>query len=144
INKKIVNSKPDIVTAPSQFVLDMHVFASFFEKSRKIVLPLGIELPNTLSGETKNKCIKVNILYVGQLRSSKGVQVLLNAFKQINYKNIKLNIVGGGEYESSLKKIAKGDERIIFYGKLPNEDVKKFYQEADITVVPSICFEIPL
>jgi len=40
-----------------------------------------------------------------------------------------------------LKELAIPDKRITFYGKLLNEEVKKFYNEADILVVPSIWYD---
>jgi len=137
---------PDIVIAPSQFVLDKYISAGFFKDTKKVLLPLGIELSdinvnvdtNLSKRENKENII---ILYVGQLGKHKGVQVLINAFKQLKDNNIKLYIIGGGKYESDLKELAIPDKRITFYGKLLNEEVKKFYNEADILVVPSIWYD---
>jgi len=145
--KRNIFHTPDIVTAPSEFVLDMHTKNSFFENSKKIRLPLGIELNDSdfnvdstfnVNNKKKNKKDNVNILYVGRLEKHKGIHVLINAFKQINNNNIKLHIIGGGPYEKDLKELAKSDNRITFYGKLPNEEVQKFYRESDISVVSSI------
>lgn len=140
--RKIIHT-PDIVTAPSQFVLDMHTKNGFFKDSKIAVLPSGIELKDigfdNDSNERKNN---INILYVGHVGKHKGIQVLINAFRKINKDNIKLHIVGGGNpYEKGLKDLAKNDKRIKFYSKLPNEEVQKFYRWASILVVPSICYE---
>lgn len=141
IKRKILYD-PDIVTAPSKFVLDNHTNAGFFKESKKIVLPLGIELDNfnnfsKISEDVEN----FNILYVGGLSKIKGVHVLIEAFKKITQENVKLHIVGEGDYTATLKKLAKGDDRIIFYGKQANEEVQKFYRMTGIVVVPSICYE---
>jgi len=142
MKRKILHS-PDIVTAPSQFVLDMHAKSSFFEESTKIVLPLGIELKNIdFNFDKKKNNGEINVLYVGQVGKHKGVQFLINAFKKINTDNIKLHIIGGGHpYEKYLRDLGKDDRRITFYGKIPNEEVQKFYRKADISVVPSIWYD---
>jgi len=131
---------PDIVIAPSQFVLSRHISAGFFKKTKKIVLPLGVELSDTNLNKGKNNG-NIVILYVGQLGKHKGAQVLINAFKPLKENNIKLYIIGVGKYESDLKELAKPDKRITFYGKVLNEEVKKFYNQADILVVPSIWYD---
>ncbi|ODS37367.1 hypothetical protein BEH94_07780 [Candidatus Altiarchaeales archaeon WOR_SM1_SCG] len=141
IKRKIIHD-PDIVTAPSQFVLNNHTVAGFFKGSKKIVIPLGIELDkfNNLSDNGK-AAENFNILYVGGLSKIKGVHILIEVFKKIFQVNVKLHIVGGGDYASTLKGLAKNDNRIIFYGKLPNQEVQRFYKESDVVVVPSICYE---
>jgi glycosyltransferase involved in cell wall biosynthesis len=150
IKNKIVDNKPDIVTAPSQLTLDMHTKNGFFRYSKKICLPNGIEIDNQfyinnsnfsfdIGGNLKNT--KINILYVGGLTKYKGVHILINAFKQIKNKNVKLHIVGGGNYQKNLKALAKKDGRITFYGKLSNEEVQGFYKIGNIVIVPSICYD---
>ena len=116
----------------------------FFHDARKIVLPHGVEInikrpdpARDLEGSQKT----FNILYVGGLTINKGVQVLLNAFKQINNEKVNLHIVGSGVYENDLKKIALNDRRIFFHGKFPHEKIQEFYAMADVLVVPSIWYE---
>lgn len=139
VKRKIIHG-PDIVTAPSQFVLDAHSKAGFFKESKKIAPPLGIEIENINFNKKEKDNKEVNILYVGQLGKHKGIQILISAFKQIN-KNAKLHIVGDGHDKEYFKDLASNDKRIIFYGKIPNEETQKFYKNADITVVPSIWYE---
>ncbi|MFN3527797.1 MAG: glycosyltransferase family 4 protein [Candidatus Altarchaeaceae archaeon] len=192
MNNKIINSNPDIVITASQFLLNKHMSTGFFKKSKKIVLPHGIELNNLNDTSNINNHRKdFKILYMGQLAKHKGVHILIKAFKKskkkilpnalkinefelkkeetnkrtfdilyaggfwkhkggltlieafkkIKNENIRLHIFGGGEYEKEFKKLAENDNRIIFYGSIPNEKMIEFYKIADVTVVPSICFE---
>lgn len=144
-SKRIVNSKPDIIISPSQFNLDIHKKNGVFKNSKTILECYGTELNDFDSSKdiknANNKEKQMNVLYVGQLLKHKGVQTLVEAFKQIKNKNMKLHIVGGGTYENKLKDLSKDDERIIFHGKLPNEVVQKFYRNASISVVPSIWYD---
>lgn len=143
--KKVVNDNVDVVISPSEFTLNLHTKEGFFEKTKKIVLPHGIELSDINNKERSNACNKdkiCNILYLGGLTKIKGVDILINVFKQIEDKQIKLHIVGGGVYEKYLKRIAKNDNRIIFHGQFSNHEVQKFYTIADIVVIPSLSFEV--
>jgi len=135
---KHLTSSTDIALAPSQFVLDMHTKNEYFSNSKCIKLPLGIEL----SDEKNEKIYEtIDILYVGGLSRHKGVHILINAFKNLKQKNIKLHIVGKGADEEEFKKIAGSDKRIIFHGFVPDEELMRLYQKANVTVVPSIWYD---
>lgn len=142
-SKRIINSKPDIVIGSSKFTLNLHTKNGFFRNSKKIVEYCGIKLDNfDNSGDIKvNNKGAINILCVGGLAKHKGVHILIKAFKPIKNKNIRLHIVGGGPYENELKYLARNDKRIIFYGKLPNEEIQKYYKSSEFLVVPSISYE---
>ena len=71
----------------------------------------------------------------------KGVHILIEAFKNIKNENIKLHILGKGTEEYTLKEIAKEDERILFHGFVEGKELQNFYENANIVVVPSICFD---
>lgn len=138
INKYLTRSV-DVVTAPSKFVLDMHLKYDFFKNAKHIVLPLGIELDNRERIEKDYKII--DILYIGRLVKSKGVHILINVFKELEHKNIRLHICGKGNDEDKLKKIAGSDQRILFHGFVPDEELMKLYQKANVVVVPSIWYD---
>ena len=101
-------------------------------------IPLGIELNKNKPQKTYDT---INFLYVGTLSKYKGVHVLINAFKKLEFDNIKLHIIGKGKYKDELKKIASSDQRIIFHGFVPDEELMRLYQKANITVVPSIWYD---
>lgn len=135
-----------MVIAPSQFILELFKKEGFFKNCKKSVLPYGIELEEFTNYYFKR--IKVdnkdsfNVLYVGSLAKHKGVQILIEAVKQIKNRNVKLIIVGDGVYEEELKSLAGNDRRILFYGKVNNVNIKSLYHTADVLVVPSIWYEV--
>ncbi|MFX1521836.1 MAG: glycosyltransferase family 4 protein [Promethearchaeota archaeon] len=81
------------------------------------------------------------ILYVGQLTYGKGVLTLIQATKHLLQKNpsVKLIILGTGPLADHIKEINSDiGEQLRYYGFFSYDKVLKFYQMADIVVVPSI------
>ena len=89
------------------------------------------------------------VVYCGRLRKHKGVDKLVSAVLQSN-KNIKLLIIGSNK---SIKKektpyikyleslISKDPGRVVFTGFVEKQNLYKYYQCADLQVLPSICEE---
>jgi len=138
IQKYLVNNKPDLVTAPSQFVIDKLKLKGLFEDVKTMKLPLGIELSDEKAEKSYNT---IDILYVGSLSRPKGVHILINAFKGLDLDNTILHILGKGKDEEEFKKVAGLDQRIIFHGFVPDEKLMQLYQKANVVVVPSIWYD---
>ena len=77
------------------------------------------------------------IVSVSRLIRLKGIQYLIEAFKNIKDKDIKLAIVGDGEYMNNLEKMAEGDPRIIFCGNQSGEALSELYSHAKLFVQSS-------
>lgn len=138
LSRKLAGNKPNKVIAPSQFIIDMLKTQGFFPETEFIKLSLGTEL-------NSNKPVKnyetIDILFAGTLINHKGVDVLIQAFKNLDHPNIRLHILGKGNDENLLKSMAKQDNRIIFHGFKQGKELNNCYQQANITVVPSVCFD---
>jgi glycosyltransferase involved in cell wall biosynthesis len=78
-------------------------------------------------------------LFVGRLEKLKGVQYLIQQFK--NYKQADLLIAGTGAYEAELKALGGDDQHIEFLGKVSNDRLAALYHGAIAVLVPSLCFE---
>ncbi len=118
------------------------------------IIPTGIEIDrfytenvnkeDVLKVKKKNKipdgCF--NILFVGRIAQEKNIDLLLDAQQMINKKNKKINliIVGDGpdlpEYKKRAKKLGI-DKNVFFCGKVPWEDVPKYYHLADVFATAS-------
>lgn len=72
---------------------------------------------------------------VGRLHPSKGVDVLISAFKASAPRDAALVIVGEGPQRAALERQADGDTRIHFLGY--RSDVPRLLQELDLFVSPS-------
>ena len=140
IQRYIKNNKPDVVTAPSQFVIDKLKKDGFFKRTKTIKLSLGIEFTENEKIEKDYEII--DILYVGRLNRYKGLHILINAFKELEHKNIRLHIVGEGEDMEESKKIAGSNPDITFYGFMSERELIELYKKANIVVVPSIWYEV--
>lgn len=82
-----------------------------------------------------------NLLFVGALTKEKKIDVLLESFAMIEkkYSDIKLTIVGTGEYENYLHTLSKklNLKNIIFTGQV-FDGVEKYFIESDVFILPGL------
>jgi glycosyltransferase involved in cell wall biosynthesis len=71
----------------------------------------------------------------GRFSDQKGIDLLLRAMQELPNLNLELLVGGYGEHEQMLRKMADGDRRIQFVGKLTN--VPQFLGTCDVVVIPS-------
>lgn len=87
------------------------------------------------------------ILFLGRLVPEKGITYLIEAFKDIKTDK-KLVIAGGSSdtdsFMQELKKLAEGDERIIFTGFVQGHVLEELYSNAYIYCLPSDLEGMPL
>ena len=87
------------------------------------------------------------VLFLGRIVPEKGLKYLIEAFKKVD-TNKKLVIAGGSsdtdEFMSELKKMAKGDDRIIFTGFVQGQLLEELYSNAYIYTLPSDLEGMPL
>jgi len=80
------------------------------------------------------------ILYVGQLIVRKQVDLLLQAFSQLDLPTARLRIIGKGEEEQTLKQLATQlgvADRVSFSPGMPNAGIVAAMAAADVLVLPS-------
>ena len=101
--------------------------------------------------DTENKKI---VLFVGRLSIEKGVDILLQAVLNLKSNkiprpagtpfkggtNLKFIIVGRGPEKENLQKFCEQNnlDNVIFLDYVPNDQLYKYYNVADIVAVPSI------
>lgn len=88
------------------------------------------------------------ILTVGRLTHSKGIQVLLYAFKLLFNRNkeLKLMIVGDGPLKQKLKNLRNKlglQDHVIFAGFVPYNKVANYMMASDIFVISSLAEGLP-
>ncbi len=81
------------------------------------------------------------LLYIGRLSGEKGISTLIQAFKKVKTKNVRLMIVGDGPERESLEKLSKIDSRIQFTGYLSGKELSDVTRNAKAVVVPSEWYE---
>ena len=87
------------------------------------------------------------ILFLGRLVPEKGIRYLVEAFK--NVKTDKKMVIAGGSSDTDsfmgeLKKLAKGDDRILFTGFVQGAMLEELYSNAYIYTLPSDLEGMPL
>ncbi len=86
------------------------------------------------------------LLYVGRLIPSKGIDTIIRSLPLLIQQglNVKLVIVGQGYFKDYLEKLAQKlgvEDRVIFSGFIPDEDLPEFYSAADIFILPSVYYD---
>ena len=155
-SNSIIDSTFSKVVGVSKYVTDEFLKTSSIEKG--YVLKNSIDLKKfdkKISEieylELRNKYHISNddfvIIYCGRLIKEKGVLELVKAVKKIKNNQIKLLIVGsinfanGGvsEYTEILEKeISSCHDKVILTGFIDNNELYKYYNIADVMVIPSI------
>jgi 1,2-diacylglycerol 3-alpha-glucosyltransferase len=150
------------------------LFKEKYKVNRNVhIIPTGIEIERFYKENYDKKEIKdlklsiglkeedFVIMFVGRLGKEKNVDFLIKNHHSIvkHNKNAKLVIIGHGPDADSFHKLTlkeKMDSNIIFTGKVPWEDISKYYQFADIfttasksetqglTVIEAIAASVPV
>lgn len=126
----------------------------YFEKTygRKTrFIPNGVNRPEIQKPELITEKYGLTkdsyILFLGRLVPEKGLRYLIEAYKQTK-TNKKLVIAGGSSdtdsFMKEIKKLAKGDERILFTGFVQGKMLDELYSNAYIYTLPSDLEGMPL
>lgn len=118
---------------------------------KAILIPNGVNKPNIIKANeiTDKFALKKDayILFLGRLVPGKGLEYLINAFKNIDTDK-KLVIAGGAsdtdQYMSELKALAENDSRIIFTGFVQGRLLEELYSNAYIYTLPSDSEGMPI
>lgn len=80
------------------------------------------------------------VLYVGRLDEIKGLHVLIKSFKNLIsiHPEIRLVIIGDGDFSVYLRECSPYWNKITFTGRLNKDELYQFYQIADIGVMLSL------
>lgn len=115
----------------------------FPNKKAQKLIPLGLDLnyynPELFPKKTDITIFK--IITVANLVPVKGIEVLINAVKELNNPSIQLEVLGDDRaaYASELKKMViqlNLQNQITFLGK--HNDVRPFLTQADLYVIPTL------
>lgn len=76
------------------------------------------------------------LICAGRLSTEKNISLLIRSMQTVD-ENVSLLIVGKGPMNDELRQLAKDlhlDERVIFTGFVPDEELVSYYSAADVTV----------
>lgn len=139
--KSLSVRKPDVFVGVSKYVLNKHdSLGEFLPFQKKKVVYNAVALPNT---DVKKIGIeedrKIIFGYMGRLSEEKGIGYLVDQMRNVHEmfpNTFELLLAGRGDEEYiDLLKHRLGDINYKFLGKIEPKD---FYEEVDVTVVPSM------
>jgi glycosyltransferase involved in cell wall biosynthesis len=127
---------PDVVTGPSQHVIDVHRKHGFFEHARCERLQLGVEsvvdTPPTVPD-------KPALLFVGSQRESKGLDTLFAAAERLS--EVTVHVCGDGPYADVTERYGTKLDNVTYHGFVSEEELARLRRESTAAVVPSIWME---
>ena len=131
-----------IITVSEQTKKDIIKYYNTNEAKIKVI-PIGIAQRKIKPVESPSPYI----LCVSSFTKRKNLKALVQAFKSIEDKDIKLKIVGSyGEAANEIQSLAKKDPRIELHFNISNEELNDLYTKCQFCVYPSLFegFGIPI
>jgi len=133
----------DLIQAPSNYL--QKTFEQFGFPGVQ-VFPLGLVAQHPTSSDKPRK-ETLTFGYVGQLIRRKGINFLLDAFKEIP-GDIRLLIWGDYDipqnYQTNIRELAKRDPRVRLMGKYDPTLLPSIFSQIDVAVIPSLMENYPI
>jgi glycosyltransferase involved in cell wall biosynthesis len=138
------SSNVQLVTGPSQYVLNLHQRMGFFSNAKSKVIPnshgfLSSQLQSLRENRIKDPVLPIRLLYLGRLAPEKGIGLLCEAITHLkdDLPKVILDIAGWGYFEKDLLDRYSGYENIRFHGAVFGEDKYRLINLCDLLVLPS-------
>ncbi len=132
----------DKILVGSSFVRDSFL-SEGVPKEKLVILPYGVDtrlfFPSDAPFFNHNK---LRVLFVGQIGQRKGISYLLRAFKRFQGPGISLTLVGRIQGDGQAFVPWQNMFRHIIHR--PQIELRKFYQESDIFLFPTLLEGMPL
>jgi glycosyltransferase involved in cell wall biosynthesis len=144
-------SRAGMIGALTREHLESSKIASIVDWSRVIEVPNGVDT-DLFQPRQKDAALvdqyhlegKKVILFAGRLQSCKGLEVLIDALFLLKDEQTVLLVVGGGYTDTEYRKQAKEkgmQDRVIFVGPVPHDELSRYYNLCDFLVLPSTYME---
>lgn len=140
LGEKLVNKyyKSTPFAVVSQSTLDEFIHRGFSKENFRIITN-AIDHTQFPFQHNEKTTDEFRIAYFGRLKKYKRVEHLFYAFQKFSkeYQNSLLEIIGTGDYEPYLKKLALKlgiEDKIKFYGYVPEDEKKRLLMDVDVVV----------
>lgn len=126
------------VEAPTQWIIDTHRFFGLFANARMVKTSTTLPVAPMRSRQSPAKLF----LYVGQVEAHKGVAFMVDAWRafRTTHPDAWLHIAGEGDLLPVLHLQTQG-QNVTVHGRLTHDALGQLYREADVLIVPSLCYE---
>jgi glycosyltransferase involved in cell wall biosynthesis len=135
--RKISTRHIGAVIGVSQFVLNRHIDFGYFPFATRHVIYNGIEIDERQEIVAQDRHPAFRFGFLGQIRPTKGLEQLIDAFSAMSASGIELHIAGQGDekYERRLRQKTQDNVKITWRGYV---NAKEFLTDIDVLVVPSL------
>jgi glycosyltransferase involved in cell wall biosynthesis len=145
---KIAKHFEDTVTARNikkfdgLIVLNKKSIEKYAPRAKYILIDGGFDLDDVTMKKPGGQWLNlkdndvVEIVFSGALNEYNGIKNLIDAVKYIESKRFCLKIYGFGPLEEYIKAASERDNRIKFFGNIPNIEMLVVQQEAGILINP--------
>lgn len=138
-------AETDLAICPSKFLRQMYIDSGMVAR-RMEFLRQGHNFGSLQATDLhKSPSASLRVGYLGQIAPLKGVQVLVDAVRQLPGRPFELHIHGDSElhpqYAQTLSETARHDPRIVFHGAYGRDQLTAILRELDVIVVPSLWYE---
>lgn len=118
-------------------VLSKFVSNDYLKTKSTLLIEGGVD-ENDISKEAVNKIEneKKVLVFSGALTEYNGITTLIESLQFLKNINIELHIYGNGNLKKYVEESQKKDDRIKYFGKVSNDEIKKIQRRADILVNP--------
>jgi glycosyltransferase involved in cell wall biosynthesis len=66
---------------------------------------------------------------------------LIDAIQRLHSVEFELHIAGSGSQLEEIKRRTLTLSEVFFHGRIEKEKLRELYKQADVTIVPSLCYE---
>jgi glycosyltransferase involved in cell wall biosynthesis/putative methionine-R-sulfoxide reductase with GAF domain len=132
MHRRLVRLADHVVASTPSYALRLEAAA---RPGRVSAVPFGVDFARFSSESEKPE--RFNVLFVGQLRPYKGVDVLLRAWSKVD--NADLHIVGTGHERERLTALIQelGLTSVHLHGAVSDKGLVDYYSNAHVLVLPS-------
>lgn len=117
-------------------VVHSYDYARLFRRKNVLVIRMPCSFKPPRNFDIEQKPNPFTVLYVGQLRPFKGVEVLIRVASIL--REVNFIIVGEGWFKNHLINMAKGLSNVKFMGAVDDEELVRLYKRAHVICLPSI------
>ncbi|HGY54746.1 MAG TPA: glycosyltransferase [Caldithrix abyssi] len=124
--------------SPSLFLKEYYIKESLISKQRIEVIPNALPRLVNKKEQIKEKNQKISFVYIGQLETHKGINVLLEAIRRVK-KHSKIEFIFAGK--GRLENLVKKEAHIKYLGYISGQEKERILSSGDVLFLPSQWYE---
>ena len=117
-------------------VVSSNDYSELFRNTNVYVVPLPCPLKSVDSVKIEQKSCDFTVLYVGQFRPFKGIDLLIKTASML--RDVNFAMVGEGYLKPKMIRMAHGLENVQFYGTIDDQALVQLYQKSHVICLPSV------